>query len=126
MNAICNLNNIQFYGVLQPCIGSSEVTKNNNMLVSEKWALVNDQHKWNYDLEQLLKGYDHIGHTENLTYMYNFSTIFDKEDLEKIYPFDSDPCHISQEGNRIVAENLFKILFENKTGTILEEKNITK
>jgi hypothetical protein len=121
IHAICNLHNIKFYGVLQPCIGSSELTRNNTAFVENKWAgRVVDQGKWDYNMEQLVRGYDYIinlKNQQNTSDIYDFSTIFDEYDLDMIYPFDEDFCHVSQEGNRIVAESMFQMLFGESNRT---------
>jgi hypothetical protein len=55
-------------------------------------------------------------------FMYDFSEIFDDKDLDTIYPYEFDCCHVSQEGNRIVAENMFKMLF----GKSDDSEHVTK
>jgi hypothetical protein len=37
MNEICKLHEIKFYGVCQPCVGSTERTRNDENLISDKW-----------------------------------------------------------------------------------------
>jgi hypothetical protein len=122
MNEICKLHNIKFYGVFQPCVGSTEKTRNEEKLMSETWLInyLHDDALWRSCFDVLAQNYD-LMKPEILKYdfMYDFSDIFDEQDFSIIYPFQFDWCHVSQEGNRIVAENMFKMLFEDKTTTNL-------
>jgi hypothetical protein len=130
MNEICKLHDIKFYGVLQPCVGSTAKTRNDENLISEKWLTnyLHDDTLWRSCFDVLTQNYD-LMRPEILKYdfMYDFSDIFDERDFSIIYPFKFDWCHVSQEGNRIVAENMFKMLFEYKTTItdISEETNKT-
>jgi hypothetical protein len=125
MQAICDLHGIKFYGVLQPCVGSTEVTRGDSKFVSERWrGRVFDEQKWDCSLEQLIGGYEYVKtKIPEYKFMQDFSAIFDKEDLETIYPFKEDFCHVSQEGNRIVAENMFKMLFGDEVNKVDDTKN---
>jgi hypothetical protein len=119
MNEICKLHEIKFYGVCQPCIGSTELTRNNEELIFNKWSgLLHDDTLWHPCFDVLVKNYDQI-RTEILQhdFMYDFSDIFDNHDLNIIYPYHRDIWHISQEGNRIVAEKMFEMLFDESNGT---------
>jgi hypothetical protein len=116
MNEICVIHDIDFYGILQPCVGSTEKTRGNDSFVTEKWkGRVIDEKKWDYSLSQLISGYDSV--QQNISkykFMYDFSDIFDNENLEIIYPFEEDFAHVSNEGNRIVAKKIFEMLFGEK------------
>jgi hypothetical protein len=115
MNEICKLHNIKFYSVCQPCVGSSERTRSDEELLSKKWHkdYLHDDTLWRACYDVLVKNYDQArGEISNYDFMYDFSEIFDEEkDLSKIYPYEYDWNHVSQEGNRIVAEKMFKMLF---------------
>jgi hypothetical protein len=117
MNEICKLHNIKFYGVLQPCVGSTEQTRNDEKLMSMRWNKnhLHDDTLWQRCFDVLVKNYD-LAKPEVLKYdfLYDFSDIFDKLDLNIIY---QDWCHVNQEGNCIVAENMFQMLFGESNGT---------
>ncbi|MDR1925828.1 MAG: SGNH/GDSL hydrolase family protein [Planctomycetaceae bacterium] len=127
MQAICDLHGINFYGVLQPCVGSTERTQNDEAFVSKKWKedyLHNDE-LWQNCFDVTVKNYA-LAKPEVAKYdfLYDFTGIFDERDLDVIYPFEFDMCHVSQEGNRIVAENMFKMLFEDEAvNKIADTKN---
>jgi hypothetical protein len=117
MNEICKLQDIRFFGVLQPCIGSTEVTRNNASILTEEIRDYYLTHQF-FSLEQLFKCYTQVQpEISKYDFMYDFSNIFDKQSLETVYAYNfyktkvRDTCHVSQEGNRIVAENMFKMLF---------------
>jgi hypothetical protein len=114
MNEICKLHNIKFYGVCQPCIGSTERTRNDEKL-SDNWLredYLHDDELWRSCFDVLVKNYDLVrSEIPNYDFMYDLSEIFDDKDLDTIYPYKFDWCHVSQEGNRIVAEKMFKMLF---------------
>ncbi|MDR1483439.1 MAG: SGNH/GDSL hydrolase family protein [Planctomycetaceae bacterium] len=115
MNDICKLHNIKFYGVLQPCVGSTERTINDENLISAKWHKENlhNDDLWRPCFDILVKNYNHAKtETQKHSFLHDFSGIFDEKDLSVIYPFDKDWCHVSLAGNCIVAENMFRILFD--------------
>jgi hypothetical protein len=120
MNEICKLHDIKFYGVLQPCVGSTEITRNNDEILTEKTRDHYLNHKF-VSLEQLFNCYDQV--RLNLTqysYIHDFSNIFDEQSPETIYIYSfscgyiRDTAHVNQKGNRIVADNVFKMLFDDK------------
>jgi hypothetical protein len=122
MNEICKLQDITFYGVLQPCVGSTLVTRNNDTILTKEtryhYLLENVNKYWS--LEQLFSCYDLVRpNLQQYEYMYDFSGIFDEQSPETIYIYGSnnhikDCCHVNQKGNQIVAENMFQILFGDK------------
>jgi hypothetical protein len=114
MDKICKLHNIEFYGVLQPCVGSTERTRNDGNLISTQWHedYLHNDNVWRNCFDVLVKNYDlAISEVSKNDFLYDFSDIFDDKDLSLIYPYDKDWCHVSQSGNRIVAKNMFKMLF---------------
>jgi lysophospholipase L1-like esterase len=118
MNEVCKLHDINFYAVVQPCVGSTERTRNEKELILEKWQQnnLNNDTLWRNCFDVLTKNYDLIkNEIPKYNFMYDFSGIFDEQDLSIIYPYDKDYCHVNQKGNRIVAENMFKMLFDNPT-----------
>jgi hypothetical protein len=129
MNEICKLHDIDFYGVLQPCLGSTEITRNNGIFTDMvRNRYLKDDLRSFYSCEQLFDCYDQI-HPEIARYSYthDFSDIFDELPLETIYAYSyrgvQDIVHVSQKGNKIVAENMFQMLFEDEiTINVSEEK----
>jgi hypothetical protein len=128
MNEICKLYDIKFYGVLQPCVGSTERTRNDKKLISDKWfenVLHNDE-LWRPCFDVLVKNYDlAISEISQYDFLYDFSDIFDGQDLSIIYPYVKDGCHVSQAGNCIVAENMFRILFDKSVPVADSDKGKT-
>jgi hypothetical protein len=120
MNEICKLHNIKFYAVVQPCVGSTESTRNDEKLIETTWRkdyLHNDE-LWRACFDVVVNNYNLIkDEIPKYNFMYDFSDIFDEQDLSVIYPYDKDWHHVSQEGNRIVAENMFQMLFGESNGT---------
>jgi hypothetical protein len=120
MNEICKLHNIKFYAVLQPTIGSTERTRNDKKVLSRAFVrYFSDPLRKEKFLNELFyvicNFYDQAKiEVQNYDFMYDFTGIFDTQDMDMIYPHYDDWCHVSQEGNRIVAENMFKILFDEK------------
>jgi lysophospholipase L1-like esterase len=130
MHEICKLHDIKFWGVLQPCVGSTEATRNNSDILTDKTrdSFLNNKF---WSLEQSFDNYDRIRpELAQYSYMHDFSNIFDEQSPETIYVYQytdiRDVSHVNQKGNRIIAENMFQMLFENKTTlNISEEKNKT-
>jgi hypothetical protein len=93
MNEICKLHNIKFYSVCQPCVGSSERTKNDEELLSKTWHedLWHDDTLWRSCFDVLVQNYD-LTKTEisNYDFIHDFSGIFDDKDLDAIYPYEFD------------------------------------
>ncbi|MDR2171569.1 MAG: GDSL-type esterase/lipase family protein [Planctomycetaceae bacterium] len=120
MNAICQSQNIKFYAILQPCVGSSEKTINNKTIIEKNWnkSYVNIDEQWRPSLKTLVKNYNDAKNKiqkNNNNFIHDFTDIFDNHNLNEIYAYDIDPCHISQKGNKIIAEKIFNIIKNNTT-----------
>jgi lysophospholipase L1-like esterase len=132
MNEICKLHDIEFWGVLQPFLGSSDVTRNNGVLTEKTLNYYSlDDVRCFASSEQLFDCYDRIRpELAQYGYMQDFSGIFDKQTTETIYTYFRDKnkeyrdmCHVNQKGNRIIAENMFQMLFEDKATINLSNEN---
>lgn len=101
MHAICSEFNIEFIGILQPCIFNKM-----HCLGKKDWEIVlhyelrDDMLRW---FEQFFNEYaeDDL----KLDYIYDFTNIFDN--IDGIY---LDNCHVSEKGNKIISNIIYKIL----------------
>ncbi len=103
MRAICKEYNIEFIGILQPCIFNKM-----HCLTKDEWEIVlhyelrDDMLKW---FEQFFTEYK--DDNSKLEFIYDFTDIFNKE--KEIY---IDNCHIYEKGNQIIAEKMYSDFFE--------------
>lgn len=108
MYQICQINNICFYGVLQPWIGSECMDPCEKL---QMWS----ENYWQISFPQFDKFIANArdfktnicSDVEENDWLFDFSNIFEKIDDSQIY-FDS--IHVNEYGNRIIAENFFKLL----------------
>lgn len=103
MHAICAERNIRYIGVLQPTMLSKQPLTNTEI----QWPFL--EHK------KLLREnvYRHMHMlwnelVETTSWAYDFTRIFDNND-EEIF---RDICHVTENGNRIVAENIAKLILK--------------
>lgn len=102
MRAICREYDIEFIGILQPCIFNKM-----HCLGKREWEIVlhyelrDDMLAW---FEQFFKEYKEDD--SKLDFIYDFTDIFNAE--EEIY---IDNCHVYEKGNRIIAEKIYSDFF---------------
>jgi hypothetical protein len=109
IKTICDSHNIRFYCVLQPFACNSEKTTTPELLQRHWKGKFGGDPKIRKDLIQMcnvvhekMKQQPHFG---------DFTTIFDKNNPKDIFIWEDDTCHVSKKANRIIAENMFKMLF---------------
>lgn len=106
MHAMCIEFDCKFYGLLQPSLTSIPVELLQSSFAKKaiKDPLITDvKKKW--DIFYSKYSSKHSAYS----YLYDFTHILDGHDdvLE-------DTCHVNEEGNRIIAENIFNLLLEQK------------
>ena len=108
MHAICEASGIRYYGVLQPVFGIVKPADDEH--VGDQWNFADNPKK--IEAFRLMRsGYEKICETvESREYLADFTMIFADEDDKSIYIFDHDPAHVSLKGNRIIAENMYRLL----------------
>lgn len=106
MHAMCNEFDCNFLGLLQPSLASipDESLQNSftKIFAAEPMA-INVKKKWN----DLYKKY--LEMKSFYSYLHDFTHIFNGHDDV----FD-DLIHVNEDGNKIIAENVFKLLVEQK------------
>ena len=108
MYAVCNINGIRFYGVLQPVFGLIKPADRNRTV--ERWNLINNPVRKKV-FDSLEPNYEKVrSAVETRKYLADFTMIFAEEEDETIFTFERDPVHINLKGNRIVAENMYRLL----------------
>jgi hypothetical protein len=109
IKAICDFHGIRYYCVLQPFACNSEITTTPELL-KRHWK---GKHGGNPEIrEQLLKMCHLVREKmKDNVHFKDFSACFNEYDSKKIFVWEDDTCHVSLKGNRIIAENMFKMLF---------------
>lgn len=106
IHAMCGEFHCEFYGLLQPSLASIPVD-----LLQSSFAknLANDplmtdmKERWNAFYNKYLTK------KSLYSYLYDFTHILNGHD--EVF---EDTCHVSEDGNRIIAENVFALLMEQK------------
>lgn len=108
MYQICLINDISFYGVLQPWIGSecTDPCEKLQMWSDNYWQISFPQFDQFIENAREFKEKIRLDIEEN-DWLYDFTNIFQKIDDSEIY-FDS--IHVNEHGNSIIAENFYNIL----------------
>lgn len=98
MRAICRERGIRYYAFLQPCMAIKELEGNLN--VSEReWILNMD-----IDIRRKEAFQEFYGHRGNCGFLTDLTGIFNQHDVYL------DWCHVTEEGNRIIAKTILKEL----------------
>lgn len=106
MHAMCGEFNCKFYGVLQPTLLSIPV----ELLQSPFAKAVSDESYTTSLRESWHDFYNKYSESSSAyDYLYDFTHILNGHDDVFI-----DLCHVTEDGNRIIAENVFKLLMEQK------------
>lgn len=101
MNAICCEFNIRFYAFLQPMIGSKKEN-----LSQREWELVINGEPDILDRTELfLTNVKELLKEQKVNYIHDISDLFDKN--ESVY---IDGCHVTEEGNRMIADRIFETI----------------
>lgn len=100
MRVICENEEINFYGILQPTLYSKlSRTKEEEGLLWSTWR-INNCYEWANEFRGRVKKVIDSGEP-----IYDLSHIFDAD--SDIY---MDDCHVYEKGNRIIAEYIYKII----------------
>lgn len=105
MHAICKINNIKFRSFMQPMLFSKpEATSNKEVIVRKKWNFCFSAYEGKVErqMKDFRKCAPEICKTHE--YIYDLSHIFDGKDVYM------DHCHVFENGNRIIAEEIFKMV----------------
>ena len=106
MHAMCAEFDCKFYGLLQPTLVSipAELLQSSfaKRAVKDPLLAVLSE-RWEDFYNKFLDN------SSAYSYLYDFTHILNGHDEV----FD-DPCHINEDGNKIIAENVFKLLTEQK------------
>lgn len=106
MHAVCAEFDCRFYGLLQPSLVSVpvELLKSPFAKSVAKDFLVSVYRKrWHLFYNK------YLAECSTYSYLYDFTHILDGHD-----DVFEDICHVSEDGNRIIAENIFALLMEQK------------
>ena len=106
MHAVCVEFNCKFYGLLQPSLASIpiELLKCSFAKSVVKDPLMTDmREKWDVFYNK------YLAENSIYSYLYDFTHILDEHD-----DVFEDSCHVSDAGNRIIAEKVFELLMEQK------------
>lgn len=101
---VCETNNIKPIFIFQPMLAVHE-----NISKDEKFNITDVKDKTFMSIS-----YQFQTHIKNINYIYDFSNLFDN--YSKIYPVSDifyDSCHITDTGNKIVAQEIIQIIKEN-------------
>lgn len=106
MHAMCVEFNSKFYGLLQPLLVSIpiELLKSSfAKCVSRDPIMTDMREKWNAFYKKYLE------ENSAYSYLYDFTHILNGHD-----DVFEDPCHVTEDGNKIIAENIFELLKKQK------------
>jgi lysophospholipase L1-like esterase len=120
MKTICEHNNIEYHSILQPFVGSSEMTKSTENLAYYCNTDKMSQKRYANQINLYKDLFEH--QTEWSDFMEDFTEIFDSFEIHDIYPWRYDAVHVSRYGNSIIAKNVFERIFSQST-VISKTKN---
>ena len=106
MHAMCAEFNCKFYGLLQPSFVSVPVE-----LLHSPFAKAFSSDPYITNLREIWHSFykNYLENSSAYDYLYDFSHILNEHDDVLI-----DQCHVTEDGNKIVAENVFNLLVEQK------------
>lgn len=106
MNAVCGINHIKFVSFIQPLFYSKpKMTLKEDIILQKKWDfLFGDQEAVKGPVKELRRRAAEISRTYE--YIFDLSPIFDASE-EQIY---FDICHVLDNGNAIIADEIYKII----------------
>ena len=105
MKAICEEFGVEFYSFLQPMLGG----KNENLSTKEKEIMIHDLGNVSELSQKFLSEAKNIIKVEKLDYISDISNLFDG--IGNVY---IDDCHVTEEGNYIIANKIYEILEKRK------------
>lgn len=114
MRSICNGFGIGYYSFLQPCLP----TKRNILSCSEQEYLLNTSILSDEDMNYIQEFYFNAKKKIGEQKMTDLTHIFDG--LEDIY---IDICHVSEQGNQIIAQEIFNVIVKDLTHLTNGERN---
>lgn len=106
MHAMCVEFNCKFYGLLQPSLASIPIELLQSSFaksVARDSLMTNMREKWDDFYNK------YLARKSVCNYLYDFTHILNGHD-----DVFEDPCHVNDDGNRIIAENVFALLVEQK------------
>ena len=108
MHAVCEINDIKFVSFMQPNLLSKTRLSNREQVLTKKieMSLLRGGEEINIkkQVEQFREQASDICHSHK--YIFDLSHVFDTEDVYM------DHCHIFEAGNRIIADEIYKVVCE--------------
>ncbi len=105
MHAVCEINNIRFKSFMQPMLFSKpKETSSQERIVRKKWELCLSAYggKVERQMKEFRDRASEICKTHE--YIHDLSHIFDEADVYM------DHCHVFEDGNKIIAEEIYKVI----------------